>query len=117
MLSWVFFNWSRNHSQTPENINMKTFFIIDISEPCRISQVHMLHRTNLVAVIGTGPGAKFSNDKGTCALYICTNIVKAFLSTIHNVELIVQILVFLINLLLPQTSTPLPPPTLSLSPD
>lgn len=45
---------------------------IDISEPCRISQVHMLHRTNLVAIIGTGPGAKFSNDK----VYIWDDALK-----------------------------------------
>lgn len=36
----------------------------DLSEPCQISQTHMLHRCNLIAIVGTGPGAKFFNDKG-----------------------------------------------------
>ena len=35
-----------------------------MSDPCQISQTHMLHRCNLIAIVGTGPGAKFFNDKG-----------------------------------------------------
>jgi hypothetical protein len=27
----------------------------------------MLYRTNLLAIVGTGPGARFSNDKGILA--------------------------------------------------
>ncbi|EDO43705.1 predicted protein [Nematostella vectensis] len=33
------------------------------NELYQVSQVHMLHRTNLIAIVGTGPGARFSNDK------------------------------------------------------
>lgn len=40
------------------------FIIADLNEPCQISQTHMMHRCNLVATVGTGPGAKFFNDKG-----------------------------------------------------
>ena len=51
-----------------------------MSEPCQISQTHMLHRCNLVAIVGTGPGAKFFNDKGSDVIYqtqdtvFCQNI-------------------------------------------
>lgn len=36
----------------------------DLNEPVQISQAHMLHRCNLLAIVGTGPGARFFNDKG-----------------------------------------------------
>jgi len=45
---------------------------VDLSEPCQISQTHMLHRCNLIAIVGTGPGAKFFNDK----VYIWDDVLK-----------------------------------------
>ena len=31
--------------------------------------MHMLHRTNIIALVGTSPGAKFGNDKGILCIY------------------------------------------------
>lgn len=45
---------------------------VDLNEPCQISQTHMMHRCNLVAIVGTGPGAKFFNDK----VYIWDDVLK-----------------------------------------
>ncbi|CAH3198123.1 unnamed protein product [Porites evermanni] len=45
---------------------------VDLNEPFQASQTHMLHRCNLIAVVGTGPGAKFFNDK----VYIWDDVQK-----------------------------------------
>lgn len=47
------------------------FLVTDLTEPCQISQTHMLHRCNLIAIVGTGPGAKFFNDKGDDISILC----------------------------------------------
>ena len=68
----IVYEWSLFHSCTTS--------FADLSEPCQISQTHMLHRCNLVAIVGTGPGAKFFNDKGSDVIYqtrdtvFCQNI-------------------------------------------
>ena len=48
----------------------------DLNEPCQISRTHMLHRCNLIAIVGTGPGAKFFNDKGniTVTVLVSANV-------------------------------------------
>lgn len=58
-----------SHTEVKFTINIFYSFgcfiiIADLNEPCQISQTHMMHRCNLVAIVGTGPGAKFFNDKG-----------------------------------------------------
>ncbi|XP_031552176.1 WD repeat domain phosphoinositide-interacting protein 4-like isoform X2 [Actinia tenebrosa] len=52
--------------------------IIDITELYQISQVHMLYRTNLLAIVGTGPGARFSNDKVCIWDDTCKKMVLEF---------------------------------------
>jgi len=39
--------------------------MVDVGELYHISQVQMLYRTNILAIVGTGHGARYSNNKGT----------------------------------------------------
>lgn len=57
--------------------------IADLSEPCQISQTHMLHRCNLIAIVGTGPGAKFFNDKGKIFTVLYMRSLLTALYCIH----------------------------------